>query len=354
MKELIIRQPDNFHVHLRRGSMLEKVIPFTSGIYKRAVIMGNLKPPIATAKDAIRYQEEIKSCPGTANDFEPIMTIMLIKNTTMNTIQKAYEAEIRVIKYIPGHTSTHSEEGITLPRLKHYYPLLKTAQSLGMIFSGHWELAADPTTGNIPHLNREEQAIPYLLNLVENIPGLKIIVEHVTTKKMIELIKNQVPELNITATITAHHPLLTVADVMRNKKIYNPFHYCLPIAKTEADRKAIIETMVGGHPKFFFGSDSAPYYTAKKKWGVSLPENKMPPAGIFTAPVELPILAQIFEDNQALDKLEDFTSRFGAQFYDLPLNSGSTILIKKKWRVPAEHEGITIFQGGKILNWQVA
>lgn len=355
MKTITIRQLDGFHMHLRDGPLLAKVIPFTSYIYKRGLVMGNLMPPIATAEDAIKYRDEILSYPAPFHDFEPIMTIMLVNGTTVETIENAYRAGIKVIKLIPDGTSTNSEDGVSLENLKNYYPVLRKVRYLGMVFSSHWELVADPGTGQeIPHPEREERATPYLLNLLKNVPGLKVVVEHVSTRKMIEVVKSQPSDVNIFATITAHHPILTIDDVMRCGEIHSPHHFCLPIAKTEDDRQAVEEEMVSGNPRFFYGSDTAPHYAHKKKFGMNPPENRNPPAGIFSAPVEAPLLAKIFERNNALDRLEPFTSVFGAMAYDLPLNSGTLTLKKKKWRVPYNYGGINIFRGGEVLNWQVA
>lgn len=352
--KIIIRQPDGFHVHLRIGALMAKVIFFTSYVFKRALVMGNLIPPIRTAEDAIRYKNEILSYPVPFHDFEPIMTIMLVNGTTIETITGTHKAGINVIKLIPGGTSTNSKDGVSLENLRNYYPVLRKAKDLRMVFSSHWELVADPETGQeIPHLKREERAIPYLLDLLENVPGLKVVVEHVSTSKMIEVVKNQPDDVNIFATITAHHPFLTIDDVMRGDEIYNPHHFCLPIAKTEDDRQAVVEAMISGNARFFFGSDSSPHYAHKKKFSIAPPENRNPPAGIFTAPVELPLLADIFERNNALDRLDPFVSGFGAMAYGLPLNSGALTLEKKKWRVPYDYEGIQIFRGGTNLNWQV-
>ena len=216
-----------------------------------------------------------------------------------------------------------------------------------MIFSGHWELNVNPYTGSkIPELKRETQTLHYLKELIENVPGLKIVVEHISTRVMIRLVE-QAPE-NVAATLTVHHAILSSEDVLGDDgKILNPHHYCKPIAQTESNRQAIKDAMVSGNSKFFFGSDSAPHLISAK-------ECDNPAAGIFTAPVVLPLLCELFESRRALDRLEGFVSEFGARFYGLPLNEGTIEIKQSDWTVPDQHEGIKIFQGGKQLRWRVA
>jgi len=340
---ITIRKPDDMHIHLRQGSMLANVLPFTSSVFARAVVMGNLSVPITTATNVVWYEKEISS---QAPDFEPIMSIMLTNSTTPEIVRKANQAGAKVLKLIPGNTSTNSAEGVSLENLKEFYPVLKTVRDLDMIFSGHWELAINPYTGfEIPELRREVQAFHYLRELIRNVPGLKIVVEHMSTRAMIRLVE-QAPE-NVAATITVHHPILSIEDVLGdNGKISNPYHYCKPIVKARINRQAIKNAVLSGNPKFFFGSDSAPHPKSAK-------ERDSPAAGIFTAPVALPLLCKLFESRHALDKLEGFVSEFGARFYGLPLNEGTITIKQNKWTVPDQHEGIKIFQGGKQLRWRV-
>ncbi|MCF6276907.1 MAG: dihydroorotase [Candidatus Magasanikbacteria bacterium] len=345
IEKITIRKPDDFHVHLRRGQTLINVLPFTSAVFKRAVIMGNTTPPIKNSPDVISYKKEIGL--HAHDGFTPIMSIMLTNSTTPKDIEDAFDAGAKVLKLIPEGTSTNSDEGVPLSLLKNYYNVLKIVQDLGMIFSGHWELIENPETGEkIPEIERETQAIPFLLKLIRDFPKLKIVVEHVTSKEMIQTVE-QSPN-NVSATISAHHPILTFDDVCnKDSDIINPLNYCKPIAKNEVDQKAIIKAMTSGNPKFFFGSDSAPHPINQKI------DSQNCPAGIFSAPIALPLLCEIFENENALDKLEDFVSKFGAEFYGIPLNQESITLKKEQWNTPYEHNGIGIFKGKDKLNWQI-
>lgn len=345
METMTMRRWDDFHLHLRRDFMLANVLPFTTSVFKRAVVMGNTSPLIRTARDVIVYRREIRSLTNT--DFEPIMSIMLTNGTTPETIEDAHEAGAKVLKLIPGGASTNSDEGVSLSKLQEYYPVLEKVQSLGMIFSSHFELTNDPATGEeIPEIYREARAIPFLLQLAETFPDLRIVVEHASCREMIQVVKD-LPS-NVAATLTAHHATMTWFDCSVIKgKVIDPLNYCKPIFKTELDRIEVAEAMTSGNSKFFFGSDSAPHLMMAKFSS----QGKMPAAGLFTAPVVPSVLCRIFEWHRCLDKLEDFTSRFGAEFYGLPLNEGTITMVNKPWTAPNEYKGIPVFMGGREFNW---
>ena len=346
MESITIHMPDDFHVHLRSGKMLKTVLPFTSEVFARAVVMGNLPKPITTAADITKYRKEIlTNLKGKEENFKPIMSVMLVKKTTPELIQEAYGAGAHVLKLIPSNTSTLSAHGIPLQKLEKYYPVLEMAQKLEMIFSCHFEQATDEKGHPIPALQREQAALPYLEKIAHKFPALNIVAEHASTKELITLV-NKLPH-NVAATLTVHHALITHDDMSHlNGVIKDPFLYCNPIAKREHDCEAVIEAMVSGNPKYFFGSDSAPHLIKEK-------ESANPPAGIFSAPIALPMLTEIFERKNALEKLENFVSFFGAKFYRLPINEHTLTLIKSPWTVPAEIDGIKIFLGGHTLSWQL-
>jgi dihydroorotase len=342
MKVVTIRKPDDMHLHLREGQMLAKVLPFTSEVFTRGVVMGNLSVPIVTARDAERYREEILKVDSS---FKPIMAIMLTRRTSRQIIQEAFERGFKVLKYIPGSASTNSEEGLPITELKNYYHVLELAQKLGMIFLGHWESPFDGAGIPVPELEREVQAIPFLEEVVRTFPRLKVVAEHASTETMIEWVKNA-PD-NIGATLTVHHALLTYGDVCRSDGgVYNPHHYCKPIVKTPGDRCSVVAAMISGNPKFFFGSDSAPHPLSAK-------EKTPPSAGIFTAPVALPLLLELFERNNAVHRLNDFVSRFGAEFYGLSLNEGKVFLKKESGTIPEFAGEARIFNGGQRISWQI-
>lgn len=342
MKKMIIRSPDDMHFHPRSGKMLQAVLPYTSKVFSRGVVMGNLPKPVVTADDAEAYRAEVS---GVDGNFSPIMTIMLTKRTTSQAIAEAFGRGFKVLKYIPNNVSTNSEEGVALTELQAYYPVLETAQELGMIFSGHWESPFDSGGSPVLETKREEEAIRFLEVVVKLFPKLKMVVEHASTEKMIEYVKRA--PINVGATLTVHHALLVYGDVCdESGKIYNPHHYCKPIAKKPSDRNTVVRTMMSGNPKFFFGSDSAPHPMSAK-------EKTPPSAGIFTAPVALPLLCELFENGNALSKLEDFVARFGAEFYGLPLNDGRIVLKKEDWIVPECVGEALVFKNGQRISWQV-
>mgnify|MGYP001559439394 CR=1 FL=1 len=345
IKKLIIRQPDDMHVHFRSGEILQNVAPFTTHIFGRAVAMGNLPVPITTPEMARAYREEIKDI--SPKGFNPIMSVIMTKDITPEKIKEIYKAGVKVLKLIPASTSTNSSEGIILNELRNYLSVLEMVKKVGMIFSVHFELIRNPKTGKeIPEIQREEAAIPFLRHLVLKASGLKIVVEHASTRKIIEFVKKA--PWNVAATLTAHHALVNYGDVFNPQgRIKDPFLYCKPIAKTADDQEAVIEAMTSGNPKFFFGSDSAPHSIWKKN-------SNEPPAGIFAAPVVIPLLCEIFEREKKLERLENFVSRFGAKFYGLPFNTGKIEIEREEWRVPDEIDsGVKIFKGGETLQWQV-
>jgi dihydroorotase len=342
-EEITILDPLDAHLHLRNKKMLYDVALYTSSVFPRAVVFGNFtENPIDDAPSSISYRDEIKA---VDKNFQPIMSIMLTRKTTVEVIIAAYNAGVRNLKFIPGGASTGGARGLDLPDLKSMISLYSLVRELGMIASFHFELTSTPEGRKIPKESQELAAIRYLDFLVREIPGLKIVVEHASSYDMIEYVK--AAPANVVATLTAHHALLTFADVCdANGKIIDPLNYCKPIAKTLLDRWAVRQAMVSGNPKFFFGSDSAPHLLELKR-------SANPPAGIFTAPVALPLLCQIFEEEKALDKLEGFVSKYGADFYGLPGSQGIVTIKKEPWRVPIILAGIPIFMGGQRMQWKV-
>jgi dihydroorotase len=305
--------------------------------------MGNLSKPIETGPEAIEYRDRIRS---VGPDFEPLMTIMLTRRTTPEIVRDARCLGVKALKYIPDGVSTNSETGLSWQDLPIVYPAIEMAEKLGMPFLGHFESPLTQFGKPVREMFRERDAIRFLEVLVRRFPELKIVVEHATTQEMIEFVIAAPPR--VAATLTAVHATISYSQVFgENEEIQNPDCYCKPVAKTMVDRDAVIKAMISGNPKFFAGTDSAPHPIEAKK-------GPKPPAGIFSAPVALPVYAKIFELNQALDRLENFVSRFGADFYDLPLNQGTIFLFRKSWKVPESGEGVNFFMGGETLDWQVA
>lgn len=343
MEQITIPKPFDAHMHLRQGQMLTNVAKFTK-LFWGGVIMGNTDPPITTAEDVFHYQQEIfLAAPG----FQPFMTIMLNHQTTIEIIRDAWKAGIRIIKFIPGNTSTNSANGVSLWDTSFYFPLLREAKRLDMTLSIHAEAATDSLGKLIPYEQREEEAIEVLSVIAMSFPMLRIVVEHASTWKMVEYVKENYTSRPIAATVTAHHLLLDISDVLgEDGFIENPLNFCLPIAKNRKDREALIEAATSGLPCFFFGSDSAPHSWLAKNNGA---------AGIFSHPTALQTLAEIFAKKNALEKLSDFTSGFAEKFHDLdpPPDCEKITLKKESWQVPLKHGSIPIFRGGEKIPWKI-
>ena len=294
-----------------------------------------------TAEDVVRYQGEILKAHGTFHDskeraFEPLMTIQVVPGTTPQTIDKARRAGVVAGKVYPLGVTTNSENGVS--DFDALDPVFEAMQEVGMVLSLHGE-SPDPT---VFCLDREVEFLPIIVTIRSKFPRLKIVLEHVTTARAVGFIR-LCPE-GVAATITVHHLFLTLNDVIGG--MLQPHHFCKPVAKRPQDRDALMEAALSGSPKFFLGTDSAPHLKEEKECDAGC-------AGIYTAPVALPLLTQFFETNGALGRLEDFVSRFGARFYGLPLNDGMVRLIRQPWTVPHDCGGIVPFQAGQSLAWQL-
>ncbi|MEI7451960.1 MAG: hypothetical protein WCK37_02005 [Candidatus Falkowbacteria bacterium] len=339
--------PIDLHVHGRTGLILESVIPYTYNNFDSAVMMGNLAEPDGptdSLEKVITYRNEIMSHVPKNNPFKPIMTVMLTRSLTPEKLHDAATVA-RVLKFIPGATSTNSSGGISFFELKKsYYPVLKMAEKIGMIFSVHAELIKDSFGRDIPELEREAAAIPFMEDIVHKFPRLKIVFEHVSSRAACDFVK-ACPD-NVAATITLHHLILSKEDVFNtNGEVDNIFNYCKPPAKKVSDREAILKVAFSGHKKFFFGSDSAPHpISAKLNNGA---------AGVFTAPILVEKLVEIFAKANKLDKLEKFMSINGRKFYGLPIPDQRIEFTKIEHEHANEVNGIRIFNCDfRKLQWR--
>jgi dihydroorotase len=334
IEKLRIKKGDDMHCHLRRGKMMRSVAWLTVNQFKRVVIMPNTDPPILTADDVLQYSHEIGLyCPP----LERLMTIQINNSTTLKIISEAREAGVVAGKVYPQGVTTNSQNGVT--NFRSMYPVFEKMQEAEMVLSLHGEYP-DP---KIFCLEREFCFLPTLACLAQDFPTLKIVLEHITTREAVEMV-SRLPD-NVAATITAHHLVITLDDVVGG--LISPHNFCKPIAKKPDDRRALIEAATSGSPKIFFGSDSAPHLREKKECSCGC-------AGVFSAPVALPLLVQIFEEHSKLDHLENFVSKFGADFYGLPQSSETIELVKKDWVVPNDYDGIIPFMAGQTLHWQIA
>lgn len=311
MTDFVIRQPDDWHLHLRDGEVLKSVISATAKWCARAIIMPNLLPPITTAEMAADYQKRImEACPQDSA-FTPLMTLYLTDRTDAgDVIQAAKDGVITAVKLYPAGATTHSQSGVT--DIKHVMQVLEAMADSGVPLLVHGEV----TDGDIDIFDREAVFIERILDpLRMRLPTLKIVCEHITTKTAADYVLSA--DGNLAATVTPHHLLMNRNALFM--KGLNPYYYCLPVLKRETHRLALCAAVLKDTGKVFLGSDSAPHTDAAKLQSCGC-------AGIFNAPNCLPCLAQFFENAQSLDKLEGFTSIYGAQFYGLPVNENKITL----------------------------
>lgn len=325
--------PLDAHCHLRDGKMLGLVVHYTAQQFPRAVVMPNTNPPILTGEDVWRYRREIKNCYA---EFEPLMTFQITDKTTPEIVAVTKNAGAIAGKVYPQGVTTNSHNGVT--DFDALAPVLQEMQRQNMLLLLHGE-DPDPKTFC---LDREKEFLLTLHDLAEGFPELKIVLEHITTAGAVDAVMNYP---NVAATITAHHLVLTLNDVVGG--LISPHNFCKPLAKRPEDRKALLNAATSGNPKFFGGTDSAPHLKSNKECSHGC-------AGCFTAPVALQLYAQVFEEQNALDRLEGFASKFGANFYGLPQSQKTIELIKEDWEVPPECCGIVPFMACKVLRWRVA
>jgi dihydroorotase len=338
--ELIITKPDDLHTHLRDDIYLKTTVPATAAYCQRAIAMPNLKTPITTTALALAYQKRIAEAIPTDNTFTPLMTLYFTDKLTPDEIFRAKQSGmIYAIKLYPAGATTNSAFGIK--DIVSIYPQLEAMQQVDMPLLIHGEVVDE----NVDVFDREKVFIEkYLSILVRDFPKLRIVLEHITTAAAVEFI--QQTRDNVAATITAHH-LLYDRNALFKKGI-NPHYYCLPILKRHRDQVALLEGIKSGNPRFFLGTDSAPHSQSNKECAHGC-------AGIYTAHAALGLYAEAFELCDALDGLENFASRFGAEFYHLPRNKEQIVLRRNAWQVPDFYtfgdEKVIPLRAGEMVNW---
>jgi len=319
MQTLTISKPDDFHLHLRDGEAMSSVVNYSAAQFSRAIVMPNLKPPITTVDMAVSYYNRILDNVNEEYNFEPLMTLYLTDNMSPSEIDKAAETKsITALKYYPAGATTNSDSGVT--DIKKIYSVLEAMMKNGLPLLLHGEV--NDIEVNV--FDREKIFIDRILTpLVDDFSELKIVLEHISTKEAVDFILNASD--NLAATITPQHVLLNRSDFFDVS--FQPHNYCLPVLKEEHDRLAVLGAATSGNSKFFLGTDSAPHPRSKKESGCGC-------AGIFSAYNALGIYAEIFDEQNKLDKLEAFASFFGADFYGLERNDEKITLIKNKTKIP--------------------
>jgi dihydroorotase len=315
--------------------MLRAVLPHTMRQFKRAVIMPTTIPPILTPEDVVAYRKEILT-EAHGSGFEPLMTIQITENTKPEIIPLAKAVGVVAGKVYPRGMTSHSENGVA--DYKAIYPVLRAMQECGMLALFHGE-SPEP---DVFCLDREVKFLGILTDIAAEYPGLKIVMEHCTTAAGMERVLKL--NHNVVATITVHHLFLTLNDVVGDK--FEPHHFCKPLANRPEDREKLLIAARSGNRKFFLGTDSVPYLQGAKECASGC-------EGIYTAPVAIPLLVQLFENIGHLNKLEGFCSRFGADFYGLPQNTETIKLVREKWMVPPSYDGVVPFYAGKEIQWQI-
>jgi len=339
--ELTLTRPDDWHLHVRDGAALHTVVPHTAAQFGRAIIMPNLKPPVTTAAQALAYKARILAAVPEGVRFEPLMTLYLTDNLAPDEIRRAKDAGVVAAKLYPAGATTNSDAGVTA--LKNIYPVLEAMQKVGMLLLVHGEV----TSSDIDLFDREAVFIAqHLEPLRRDFPGLKIVMEHITTKEAAQYVAEGNALLG--ATITAHH-LLYNRNALFTGGI-RPHYYCLPVLKRETHRLALVQAATSGSPRFFLGTDSAPHPAHLKEHATGC-------AGCYTAHAALEMYAEAFEAAGALDKLEGFASFFGADFYGLPRNPERVTLRKAAWTPPEAYpfgEGeLKPLRSGETLPWRL-
>ncbi|MFM1955771.1 MAG: hypothetical protein RIR20_591 [Pseudomonadota bacterium] len=342
MNKLTITRPDDWHLHLRDGASLKAVLADTANRFARAIVMPNLRPPVTTTDLAESYRQRILANLPSGSKFEPLMTLYLTDNTSPEEIIKAKASGfVHGVKLYPAGATTNSDSGVT--SFDACQRALDAMQKHGMPLLVH----AEVTDADVDVFDREKVFIDRNMKpLLARFPELKVIFEHITTRDAAQFVA--AAPANVAATITPHHLLMNrnamFAGGMR------PHHYCLPILKREEHRLALVDAAISGSPKFFLGTDSAPHPKSAK-------ESACGCAGMYSAHAGIELYAEVFEAANALDKLEAFSSFYGADFYGLPRNQDHITLVKESWQVPAEIEFgddvLVPLRAGQSVQWRM-
>ncbi|WP_152449419.1 MULTISPECIES: dihydroorotase [unclassified Roseivivax] len=344
MKSLTLRRPDDWHLHLRDGAMLKAVLPETARHFARAIIMPNLVPPVVTGAEAAAYRDRIMAALPEGAAFEPLMTLYLTEETDPEDVARAHaDGLVRAVKLYPAGATTNSASGVRdFDRVR---PVLEKMAEIGLPLCVHGEV----TDAEIDIFDREKVFIDRVLDPVRKAtPGLRVVMEHITTREGVEYARAGGPDLG--ATITTHHLVINRNHILVGG--IKPHYYCLPVAKREIHRLALRAAATSGEASFFLGTDSAPHVDAAKETGCGC-------AGCFTATNTMSVLAEVFETEGALDQLEAFASLNGPAFYGMAPNEAQITLTKgDPVSYPSKIETgdgpVTVFDPGFPLHWRVA
>jgi dihydroorotase len=340
-----ITRPDDWHLHVRDGDVLRDVIKHTASQFERAIIMPNLKPPVTTAEMAAAYKERILAALPVGSSFTPLMVLYLTDNTSADEVKKAHQDGVVGFKLYPAGATTNSDAGVT--DVKKCAKALEEMETCGMPLLIHGEV----THADVDVFDREAVFIDQVLEPLRNRhPGLKIVFEHITTKQAAKYVESADTQRfgPIAATITPQHLLYNRNAIFSGG--IRPHYYCLPILKREEHRQELVRVATSGNPRFFLGTDSAPHVKGTK-------ENACGCAGCYTAWHAMPLYAEVFDQANALDRLEAFASHFGPDFYHLPRNTGKLMLKRQTQQIPHEFpigdSTVVPLRAGETLAWTI-
>ena len=339
---LTLLRPDDWHIHLRDGAVLQHTVRDVARTFARAIIMPNLVPPVRNANEASAYRERILAARPAGSRFEPLMVLYLTDNTSPEDVRAAKASGfVHAAKLYPAGATTNSDSGVT--SIDKIFPALEAMAEVGMLLLVHGEV----TRAEIDVFDREKIFIDeHLSRVVERFPTLKVVFEHITTRDAVQFV--EAASANVGATITAHHLLYN-----RNHMLVGgirPHLFCLPVLKRNVHQEALLDAATSGSPKFFLGTASAPHAQHAKEAACGC-------AGCYTAHAAIELYAEAFEQRQALDKLEPFASHFGPDFYGLPRNTTQITLVREEWNVPANlpfgEQVVVPLRAGERLHWRL-
>jgi dihydroorotase len=343
-ERITIRKPDDWHLHVRDGAMMQAVLPYTARNFGRAILMPNLLPPVATTEDGIAYRRRVRAALPSGSTFEPLITCYLRDDTDPDDVERGFrEGVFTAVKLYPANATTNSAAGVT--DLKKVRRVLERLEKIGMRFLIHGE-SVDPS---VDIFDREAVFIDrHLAPILKDFPGLRIVLEHLSSKVAVDFVRASAPQLG--GTITPYHMELNRTDWLGWGN--RPYMYCMPVIKRESDRIALREAATSGDACFFLGTDSAPHPVAKKLAVVGA-------AGLFTAPLAIELYAKIFAEDAKLHSLEAFASLNGPKHYGLPASDERITLEKTSWTAPGEvriegpEERVLVYRGGETIPWKV-
>jgi len=344
INSITIRKPDDWHLHVRDGQMMAATLPHTARAFGRAILMPNLVPPVATVADGLAYRERALACLPKGSDFTPLITCYLRDDTDPDDVEEGFKMGLFTgVKLYPANATTNSALGVT--DYEKVYRVYERMEKIGMRLLVHGE-EVDPA---IDVFDREAVFLDRrLAPMMKSFPGLKIILEHLSSKIGVDFVRANAPQLG--STITPYHMEINRTDMLGWG--IKPYFYCMPIIKTEADRVALREAATSGDSCFFLGTDSAPHAMAKKLAVTGA-------AGLFTAPLAIELYTKIFADDGKLDKLEAFSSLNGPAHYGMAPNEATITLERKPWTIPEQvlvdgpEERVLVYRGGETMEWQV-